>query len=99
MLISISEALETPVSVLLGETLVKPEADSLKAISEKLEIINLQLARRKDTRRKILRGLLITLCLAITAAAAVLIALNRPLSGLGLQRSGDCCRGSGISSV
>ena len=37
MLISISEALETPVSVLLGETLVKPEADSLKSISEKLE--------------------------------------------------------------
>ena len=81
MLISISEALETPVSVLLGETLVKPEADSLKAISEKLEIINLQIARRKDTRRKILRGLLITLCLAITAAAAVLIALNSPYLG------------------
>lgn len=34
MLISISEILETPVSTLLGETVVETEADSLKAISE-----------------------------------------------------------------
>ena len=45
MLISISEILETPVSTLLGETVVETEADSLKAISEKLEVINLQLAQ------------------------------------------------------
>ena len=47
MLLSISEALETPVSILLGETVVEPEVDDLKAISKKLEIINLQLAQRK----------------------------------------------------
>lgn len=45
MLISISDALETPVSTLLGETSVEAPADDLKAISQKLEIINLQLAR------------------------------------------------------
>ena len=44
MLISISEVLETPVSTLLGETVIEAEVDSLKAISEKLEVINLQLA-------------------------------------------------------
>ena len=46
MLISISDALETPVSTLLGETSVEAPADDLKAISQKLEIINLQLARK-----------------------------------------------------
>ena len=51
MLISISKVLETPVSTLLGETVMETEADSLKAISEKLEVINLQLAQRKTTRR------------------------------------------------
>ena len=51
MLISISEALETPVSTLLGETVREPKADDLKVISEKLEMINVQLARRKATRR------------------------------------------------
>ena len=34
MLISISEALETPVSVLLGEPVAEPEADDLKAVCE-----------------------------------------------------------------
>ena len=46
MLISISEALETPVSRLLGETVIETEADRLSAIAEKLEVINLQLARK-----------------------------------------------------
>lgn len=41
MLIAISEALETPVSTLLGETVTATEADGLKAVSEKLEVINL----------------------------------------------------------
>ena len=62
MLISISEVLETPVSTLLGETVIKAEVDNLKAISEKLEVINLQLAQRKATRRKFIRWLLISLC-------------------------------------
>ena len=43
MLISISEVLETPVSTLLGENISESKVDDLKAISEKLEIINLQL--------------------------------------------------------
>ena len=48
ILVTLAEALETPVSVLLGETVTEPKADDLKAISEKLEIINLQLAQRVE---------------------------------------------------
>src|SRR5699024_4864818 len=58
MLIAISEALETPVSTLLGETVTESKVDDLKALSEKLEIINLQLAQRKTTIRKMFHWLL-----------------------------------------
>ena len=81
LLISLSKALETPVSTLLGQTVVQPEADAVKAISEKLEVINLQLAQRKLQRRRILHGLLISLCVAIVAAAAFFVAANSPYLG------------------
>ena len=81
MLISISEALETPVSTLLGETVTETEADTLKAISEKLEVINLQLAQRKNTRRKIIRWLLISLCAVIVVGFAALAILISPYLG------------------
>ncbi len=81
MLISMSEVLETPVSTLLGETVIETEADNLKAISEKLEVINLQLAQRKNAERKILRGLCISLCVVITAVFVILFVLNSPYLG------------------
>lgn len=81
MLISLSEALETPVSTLLGETVMETEADALKAISEKLEVINLQLAQRKSTGRRIIRWLLIGLCAMIAIVLAALALLNSPYSG------------------
>ena len=81
MLISISEVLETPVSTLLGETVTAPKADDLKAISEKLEIINLQLAQRKTTRRKMLHWLFLSLCAVIGIISAVLIVLDSPYLG------------------
>ena len=65
LLIALSEVLETPVSILLGETVPEARVDDLKAISEKLERINLQLARRKDRQRKTFRCLLLILCAAI----------------------------------
>ncbi len=76
MLIFISEELETPVSTLLGETAIESKMDDLKAISKKLEIINLQLAQRKTARRKVFHWLLISLCAVIVIISAVLIALN-----------------------
>ena len=81
MLISISEVLETPVSTLLGETVIETEADTLKAISEKLEVINLQLAQRKNTRRKIIRWMLISLCAILVMGFAALAILNSPYLG------------------
>lgn len=81
MLISISEILETPVSTLLGENIIASEADALKAISAKLEVINLQLAQRKTTRKRILHWLLISLCVAIVAIFAVLFRLESPYLG------------------
>ena len=81
MLISISEALETSVSTLLGETIIESKVDDLKVISAKLEIINLQLAQRKTMRRKILHWLLISLCTVIVTISAVLIVLNSPYLG------------------
>lgn len=78
MLISISEVLETPVSTLLGENVVVPEADTLKAISEKLEVINLQIAQKKNTRRKIIHWSLIGLCAIIMVLFVVLYFWKSP---------------------
>ena len=81
MLISISEALETPVSTLLGETVAESEVDGLKAISGKLEIINLQLAQRKTTRRNMLHWLLISLSVVTVIIFAALGVFNSPYLG------------------
>ena len=81
LLIALSEALETPVSTLLGETVEETEADAVKALSEKLEIINLQFARRKAMRRSALHWLLIAVCVGILAVAAVLAVVNSPYLG------------------
>lgn len=81
MLISISEALETPVSTLLEETVIETEVDNIKALSEKLEAINWQLAQRKNMRRKIIRWLLISLCTIIVMIFAGFIILNSPYLG------------------
>ncbi|MBQ9119692.1 MAG: helix-turn-helix transcriptional regulator [Lachnospiraceae bacterium] len=78
MLIAISEALETPVSTLLGETINEPQADDLKAISEKLEIINLQLARRKTSIRTVIHWLLISLCAVLVIIFLFLAAAQSP---------------------
>lgn len=78
MLISISEVLETPVSTLLGENISESKADDLKTISEKLEIINLQLSQRKNARRKIFNWILISLCAIIIIIFISLILLNSP---------------------
>lgn len=81
MLILLSEALETSVSTLLGETVVEAETDSLKAIAEKLEVINLQLAQRKIRRRKTIHWLLVSLCAVIVIVFAILLRLESPYLG------------------
>ncbi len=81
LLLALSETLETPVSILLGEAVTEPEADDLKAISQKLEVINLQLSKRHQTRRKIAHILFISLAIVIILITAVLFYLNSPYLG------------------
>ena len=76
MLISISEVFEIPVSTLLGENISESRVDDLKTISEKLEIINLQLSQRKKERRKIVHWLLISVCIVIIIIFIALILFN-----------------------
>jgi len=78
LLISISQVLETPVDVLLGETIKEPTANDLKAISEKLEVINLQLAKRGETRRKALHVAFLAVGILITVGFLVLLRLGSP---------------------
>lgn len=67
MLVSLADELDTSVSILLGETVLEQclnEGD-LKSISEKLEVINLQLAKRNEMRIRIIRYLLTSVCTII----------------------------------
>lgn len=65
LLVSLSEALDTSVSTLLGESITEQKEDSLKEIAEKLEIINLQLTQKKEIKRKIWHWLFIFICIII----------------------------------
>lgn len=73
--ISISEALDASVGTLLGEAVLEHETDSLNAIAEKLEVVNLQLACGRESRRRLVRGTLLALVVAIALAFACLIVL------------------------
>jgi len=96
LLIALSEALETPVSTLLGETVTEAEADQVKALSEKLEIINLQFARRKAVRRLALHWLLIAVCVGILAVAGVLAVVHSPYLGWDYSASETAVMGVAI---
>lgn len=62
MLIVLADELDTSVSTLLGESVSESASDDLKIISEKLEVINLQLAKKSMMKVKAVRGVLIALC-------------------------------------
>ncbi len=81
MLIALSQVLDTPVSTLLGQTLAPAESGDLKAISEKLEVINLQLARKKTAERRFLRGLLMAVCILTVVLFVLLALLGSPYLG------------------
>ena len=55
MLIMLADELDTTVSELLGELVAEPTTDDLKILSKKLEVINLQLAKRSITKIKTIR--------------------------------------------
>lgn len=77
MLLSLADELDTSVSTLLGETLQEQclnEGD-LKRISEKLEVINLQLAKRNEMRIRTIRYLLISVCVIIVVVCIAFAAM------------------------
>lgn len=76
LLVSLSEALDTSVSTLLGENIEEQKEDSLKEMAEKLEIINLQLARQKETKRKIWNLLFLSICVMIIGIFIILAMLG-----------------------
>lgn len=76
MLIILADELDITVSGLLGETVAEPTTDDLKTLSEKLEVINLQLAKRSTAKLKTIRWILILLCAAIVIIFIALAFMN-----------------------
>ena len=81
MLITLADELDTSVSVLLGEPVVEPAQDDLKTIAEKLEVINLQMAKKSMTKVKTIRGVLIALCALIVIIYIMLVVMQSPYLG------------------
>ena len=78
MLISLADELDTSVSILLGETVQEPCVNELdlKSISEKLEKINLQFAKRSKMRIQTIRYLLFALCAVIIVVFVAFAAMQ-----------------------
>ena len=76
MLIMLADELDSTVSELLGEPIAEPTIDDLKILSEKLEVINLQLAKRSLTKVKTIRWILISLCAVIMIIFITLAYMN-----------------------
>lgn len=76
MLIILANELDTTVSELLGEPVAEPTTDDLKILSKKLEVINLQLAKRSITKVKTIRWILISLCAVIVVIFIALASTN-----------------------
>ena len=78
MLISISEAFDTPVSTILGENIDEKEKNDLKVISEKLEVINEQLLNYQKEKRKKKFQALIIIDISIILLFILLAILDSP---------------------
>ena len=76
MLIALAEELDTSVSVLLGELVTDVEKDDLKTISEKLEVINLQLAKKSQNKIKAVRWSLISVCVVIVVVFIAFVSMQ-----------------------
>ena len=78
MLISISEFFEIPVSEILGESIEEKEANDLKVISEKLEVINEQLSISQKQKRKKNIAFLIIIDIFVILLFTLLALLGSP---------------------
>ena len=61
-LVTLSEVLEIPVGVLLGESIDREELPTLQSIAAKLELLNEQFAKRAERSRRIWRTVFLTAC-------------------------------------
>lgn len=82
MLIQLAQALDTSVTILLGESVVadSPENPELKAIAAKLELLNEQFAARCERQRKMWR-----VGFVLLGAAALLVMLRQLMEWLSDQ--------------
>ena len=76
MLIMLADELDTTVSELLGEPIAEPTTVDLMILSKKLEVINLQLAKRSITKVRTIRWILISLCAVIMIIFITLASMN-----------------------
>lgn len=76
MLIRLAEELNTTVSTLLGETVAESGPDGLQALAEKLEAVNLRLARQSAARTRAVRIALTALCVLAVAGFAAFAAIG-----------------------
>ena len=76
MLIMLADELDTTVSELLGEPIAEPTTDDLMILSKKLEVINLQLAKRSIKKVRTIRWILISLCAVIMIIFITLASMN-----------------------
>lgn len=75
MLIMLADELDTTVSELLGEP-VPETSDDIKTLSEKLEVINLQLARKNSAKVKTIRWILISFCALLVIIFIALLCIK-----------------------
>lgn len=78
MLISISEVFDTPVSTILGEQIDEKKTNDLKVISEKLEVINTQIAMQQKEKRNRRINFLIVMDIIIILLFVLLAVLGSP---------------------
>lgn len=76
MLICLSKCLDTSVSFLLAETNSKIQDQTIQSLANKLEIINLQLAKRKENRQKMLHFIFIFCSVFILLGFLILYTSN-----------------------
>ena len=76
MLITLADELDTSVGILLGEPVTESTPNDLKTISEKLEVINLQLAKRSMAKVKTIRWVLISLSILMIIVFIVLATMQ-----------------------
>lgn len=76
MLVLLADELDTSVSVLLGEKVLADRPDDIRIISEKLEVLNLQLAKRSMARMKGIRWGCSLICTMIVILWIIFVAIS-----------------------